>query len=473
MSNTSGPADKRPSFLDFCTSFGWEANDTSTDPLFVGVKIERDQTGKLGEPRFVFPHGYPEPAIDGSADKKQQDKVDQELKSDFFRLLRLIDEVKKRDSEEKLPKEEQEELDFPINAFLSVLRYFLDYGYFMEAETVYKKGLFGKVSWTRTIKRIKPQVVKDAEGRRHVVYLDLISRLTRHKEDNLITLVHKYCVYKAVQFVGPLLGVSEAGLDKPELEFDYNLFSEVVKEKISTTFNDRLLELFQALNEIIEYLNEDEKKSGANEGAAELRYGVKSFALIWERIVNRIFGTVDDKDDYQPHCEWKLLDKEKPIPMFPDTIMQEDSSVFILDAKYYTYGVSPEDQEGSLPGSDSICKQIAYAEFVELHASRFFKTTQGAGSHIYNAFILPFCAASCAKLPGENVNWAPFTARFMGSCHGNWKNLEPNTNRCGQKYRPYHKIACVLLDMKSAMQNCSPNLAARTALAKMIREATE
>ena len=466
--NTDEQKREQKSFRDFCSVFD--------DSLFAGVKVEK------GEPQFCFPRGYPDPRKGADPkDDAAKAKAESELKDDFFRLLRIIEEVKKNYGD-KLPEEEKESFGFPIRACIAVLQYWLDFGYFMETETVYKKGLFGKISWPKTIKRIKPQVVKGKDGRYNIVYLDLISRLTRHNEDNLITLIHKYCVHYAAKTIGPLLGVSESELDPPELDFDYAVFSETLNEKISTTFNDRFLELFQAMKEIVEYLEEKSKEGG--ESADEPRYGVKSFAYAWELMVDRIFGNPPEetnKSDFNPHLKFvatgandkngesfgdederKKTDQSEAAEethrstLRPDTIMFDKGDCFILDSKYYKFGLVGK-KEG-LPGGDSITKQIAYAEYIDRRRPEF-----GCGK-VYNAFILPYrVAAENAKLPGADTTIGRFDARFAGYIYGDWKDLN----------RPYHKIICILLDMKSAMRNYAPDKAAQQALAQMIRDAAK
>ncbi len=470
MANQDEDKKKRSqkSFWDFCRAYD--------DSLFAGVRIDNGKDGERGVPRFCFPRGYQKPSQKDAA-------TEAELKADFFRLLRIIYEVKANYGD-KLPEEDRESCDFPIRACLAVLQYWLDFGFFMETETVYRKGLFGKISWTRTIKRVKPQVVKGSDGRHSVVYLDLISRLTRHSEDNLITLIHKFCVHYAAKTVGPLLGVSESELDPPELDFDYAAFSETLNEKISTTFNDRFLELFQAMAEIVEYL--EKKNATGGESADEVRYGLKSFAYAWEYMVDSIFKTAI-ASDYNPHLmfvatgakdnngesfgdedERKKADQSEAAEethrstLRPDTIMRIGPEHFILDSKYYRYGLT--GILSHLPGGDSVTKQMAYAEYVEQHPDKF-----GVGS-IYNAFILPYCSKNPPDgLPGNDMFWGPLTARLVGHIYGDWKE----TDLGKEKHRPYHKIVCILLDMKSVMRNYAPNEAAQEALARMIREAVK
>jgi hypothetical protein len=86
-------------------------------------------------------------------------------------------------------------------------------------------------------------------------------------------------------------------------------------------------------------------------------------------------------------------------------------------------------------------------------------------SDIYNAFIMPYCAdagkwdeiAAVAELPRNDV----YAMKRVGYIYGDWKNVKDEN-------RPYHKIHCILLDMKSVMRNYANNPSAQSVLAKLI-----
>ena len=441
------------SFADFCVYDAWRSSDEKKDKSFVGIKIEDNR------PKIYFPMGY-------RASKPPEDVC----KRDFYQLIAVLNDKSLQSyfSEDDLKKSQ---LDFPFYAYLSVLQYYLDFGYFVESETIYKKSFSGKISWPRTIKRIKPQVVKDEEGLDQVVYLNLITRKTSYREDNLITLVHKFCVKEAAQLIGPLYGISEDEVEEPELLFDYELFAEVIQDKITATFNDKHLELFHAMLKMVRYLgNRDNRGEDGSEN--EPLFGVNTFAPVWEAMVDKIFGKLPQgvaKDKFNPHCEWDLSPGargyENPnYAMRPDTIMwdKEGNRLYVLDAKYYKFGMTGSASD--LPSSGSICKQIAYAEYVETH----WKTILGVDSiatpsaslqndtlpkPIYNAFLLPYCfdADNSQLPPDDGFETHPCKMRFIGHCHGNWKNLDARPGEVD--YRPYHRIAGILLDVRSVMEN--------------------
>ena len=449
------PAQKAfTSFADFCVYDAWRSNDEKKDKSFVGIKIEDNR------PKIYFPMGY-------RASKPPEDIC----KQDFYQLIAVLNDKSLQScfSEEDLKKSR---LDFPFYAYLSVLQYYLDFGYFVESETIYKKGFSGKISWPRTIKRIKPQVVKDEEGHDQVVYLNLITRKTSYREDNLITLVHKFCVKESARLIGPLYGISENEVEEPELLFDYEPFAEVIQDKIAATFNDKHLELFHAMLKMVRYLG-NKKNRGEDGSENEPLFGVNTFAPVWEAMVDKIFGKLPQgvaKDKFNPHLRWndgccdeKLDESEEEIvlndpkrsTLRPDTIMVMGEGVYILDSKYYKYGLTGFNSH--LPGAESVCKQMAYAEYVEKmlgDPSTSLHFAQDDTLSIYNAFIMPYCADA----EGASASSATFQMKRVGYIYGDWKDCK----------RPYHKIACILLDMKSVMQNYANDPAAQSELAELI-----
>ena len=74
---------------------------------------------------------------------------------------------------------------------------------------------------------------------------------------------------------------------------------------------------------------------------------------------------------------------------------------------------------------------------------------------VYNAFIMP----CCAEAEGASANSATFQMKRAGYIYGDWKD----------RSKPYHKIHCILLDMKSVMRNYANNLAAQDELAELIK----
>ena len=207
-------------------------------------------------------------------------------------------------------------------------------------------------------------------------------------------------------------------------------------------------------------------------------------------MVDRIFGTVsiDEKrtnynpslklvaennqtsegDDYQEEVGRNAEYKRSTLR--PDTIMIRGQDTFVLDSKYYKYGLTGFNSH--LPGAESVCKQMAYAEYVETHWNEILGLDSSNATHfqndalpkpIYNAFIMPCCAENVKeKFPNAVFSESGlFSMCRVGYIYGDWKNVKDEN-------RPYHKIHCILLDMKSVMRNYANNPTAQSELAELI-----
>lgn len=86
-------------------------------------------------------------------------------------------------------------------------------------------------------------------------------------------------------------------------------------------------------------------------------------------------------------------------------------------------------------------------------------------SNVYNAFIMPYCAnagkwnESNAKLGEQFEKMGSFKMCRVGYIYGDWKD----------RGQDYHKIHCILLDMKSVMRNYTNKEGAPEELAELIK----
>ena len=434
----------------------------NSETEFVGIRCEKSKEDGALETSIIFPLGY---FKDDSTLRELPEEELRECVVNLFTVLSdpSLQEQIHQDSSISTFAEEHGESEFPMVSYLNVIRNYLDFGYLDEKEILYKKGANGKISWGRTIKAVQPVITEDAQN---LVYLDFIARKVSYNEDTLITQVHKFCVHDALVKLGFLFGVDPS--EEPLLDFDYDLFCNAIHSKLTKTFNDRDLRLLADLARIVEFLAGHKTEDGKI--ANEFYFGVKKFAPVWEAMVDKIFGKLPQgvaKDKFNPHCEWDLSSRargyENPnYAMRPDTIMwdEEGNRLYVLDAKYYKFGVT--GSAADLPSSGSICKQIAYAEYVETHWNEILGLDSSNATYsqndtqpkpIYNAFLLPYCfdADNSQLPPDDGFETRPCKMRFIGFCHGNWKNLDARPGEVD--YRPYHRIAGILLDVRSVMEN--------------------
>lgn len=407
------------SLFDACV---YNANLNEKD-YFVGIKYENESL------RINFPLGY------------KRASTEEELKKDVLNLIGVLSSLS--DANESFIQTQKvarkENVLFPIHAYLYLIKDFLTNGYYFEKEVVYSKSSNGKANWAKTARQVKPLLQDDS-----VFYTEFITRKVTHNENELISQIHQYCVWESFSKIGWLF--SSFVPAKPRLRFNKSLFLSIIKTKLSQTFNEKTMLLFNYMIDVIEFL---EKSSESK----NFTYGTNEFEYIWESMVDSAFGE-KDKTKYYPHCYWEIDGKKyssdqlefKQSALRPDTIMitdkgTENQKTFVLDSKYYRYGESR--QLNHLPMSGSIIKQIAYAEYIEKKENR--GELKHKSKAIYNAFIMPYES----KKADENM-------KFVGSAYTDYKTGD----------KSYYKIKAILVDTKWLMENHNRN-------DKMIKELAE
>lgn len=380
-------------------------NKNDDGDRFVGVKAEDDNVV------VYFPIGYELP------------KTEQDLRQDILHLFSVLAEFTSRD-DRILPMkkfEAPQSVDFPINAYLEIINYFMEQnGYYTEKEPVYKTNDRGKIDWSRTIKRQRPLIQANGSP----VYTQYTVRFSSPNDKNLITQIHKYCVYESFSKLGwlftPLLP------EQPLLRRDDKMFLSVLYEKMANIYNDRDKRLFSAMISMIEYLDEQPNQK-------QFYFGTDRFEYVWEKLIDRVFG-IKDKQNYFPKTRWTLRTGKKKTnaALEPDTIMLYDGKIYVLDAKYYRFGITGDPND--LPESSSINKQITYGEYI--YTQKKFKEKYGEDVPVYNAFIMPYNA---------NNNLFSSNEIFLniGEATGDWKT----------KGHRYERVQGIVVDIHYLMHH--------------------
>lgn len=338
---------------------------------------------------------------------------DKELRKDIIMLLNIIGIMTKK-KESSLQKSSNNYTDtaFPLQAYLYVIRDFYERGYYKERETKYIVSKRGKIDWNRTIKTQDPYVQDNS-----VFYLDFVTKKNTINENEIISLIHEYCVFESFAKVGWLF---TSKLPKePRIRFRYKLFYSVLRDKIASTYNDRNRKLFTEMLAIVDY-------KGSNNSDNEFKYGTYRFEYVWEALIDRVYG-IENKDQYFPKTSWIIKGKSYDNACLePDTIMIYNGNVYVLDAKYYKFGATGRPSD--LPESTSINKQITYGEYIAEQDK--FKKLHGECFQVYNAFLMPYAA-----LPDKNIN-------NIGVAISSWKSNQ----------KSYEKILGILVDVKHLMK---------------------
>ena len=333
-------------------------NQNGDGDRFVGVKADSNNA------MIYFPMGYDLPA--------QDDELRRDIKN-LFQVLATFTE--KTDRVLEMDKfTAPQSVDFPIQAYLNVINYYLDHNgsYYTETETTYKVDKRGKTNWGRTIKTQTPMV----QGK-SLLYLNQVVRVSTPDMNRLITRIHRYCVYESFERIGWLYTTNTPL--QPDITFDKNMFVATLNAKLGSTNNDNDKSLFRSMIAMIEFRDNQTIDK-------QFYFGTDRFETVWERLIDKVFG-VPNKDTYFPHGLWtERFGKNKgkqASALEPDTIMIYGGKFYVLDAKYYRYGILPKYGPGLLPQSSDINKQITYGQFVKNQ-----KTP--AGTQVFNAFIMPY-----------------------------------------------------------------------------------
>lgn len=380
-------------------------NSDQNGDTYVGIKVDADDVS------VYFPIGY------------QLSENEKGIRADIITLLSVLEEYTEKENRvlQKSKFNEKETIDFPISAYLEVIEYYLNFGYYKENKSVYKTGTTGTINWPRTFKSQNPILQQNGS----FVYTQMSVRTLTPQENNLITKIHKYCVYESINKIGWLYGLNATEL--PDIEFDRNLFVSVLSDKLSNTYNDRQKILFTAMINMITYMDERPNEK-------QLYYGTDRFEYVWESLIDAVFGE-KNKSDYFPKAEWKIR-KGKRIDssaLQPDTIMKWDGKLYVIDAKYYKFGIT--GYENHLPNSSSINKQITYAEYIDKHIKVDNKK-------IFNAFLMPFNSE-------KNVFGTKRTFENIGEATGKWRESSNPKN--------YDRVQGIVMNTKTLLQRRQRN----------------
>lgn len=333
-------------------------NQNGDGDRFVGVKADSNNA------MIYFPMGYELPA--------QDDELRRDIKN-LFQVLATFTE--KTDRVLEMDKfTAPQSVDFPIQAYLNVINYYLDHNgsYYTETETTYKVDKRGKTDWGRTIKTQTPMV----QGK-SLLYLNQVVRVSTPDMNRLITRIHKYCVYESFERIGWIYTTNTP--EQPDITFDKNMFVATLNAKLGSTNNVDDKMLFRSMIAMIEFRDNQTIDK-------QFYFGTDRFETVWERLIDKVFG-VPNKDAYFPHGLWtERFGKNKgkqASALEPDTIMIYGGKFYVLDAKYYRYGILPRFGPGLLPQSSDINKQITYGQFVKNQKAP-------ANTQVFNAFIMPY-----------------------------------------------------------------------------------
>lgn len=400
-------------------------NSNEDGDRFVGIKADSENA------MVYFPIGYELP------------EKDAEIRMDIKHLIQVLSEFTTK--EDRLLAMDKfavrQPVDFPINAFRTVIEYFLNKGckYYVETEPAYQEATAGKQDWARTARKHMP-LVRSQNGVSSFIFTKFEVRSNTPNETKLITQINRFCVYEAFKRLGWLY--VPVMPEEPGPHPDVKISRTIVKAKLGTTNDDKKRALFRGMLDMLSYM--DEKTSDR-----QFYFGTDDFDHVWEKMIDRAFGE-RDKDKYFPRSRW-LLDYgeyHEKRPLMPDTIMIYHGKYYVLDAKCYKYGWT--GIPGHLPNASSINKQITYGEYLEQYIGV-------DANSLFNAFIMPFNKVRNPFNLNGNVG-------NIGEAVGDWRGNE--------KY--YERIQGIVMDTRYLMYHYSGNpMKEKIALAECIEAVLE
>lgn len=384
-------------------------NSNEDGDRFVGIKADSDNA------MVYFPIGYELP------------EKDAEIRTDIKHLIQVLSEfTTKKDRLLAINKfAAPQTVDFPINAFKSVIEYYFSIGgaYYVEKEPVYTTAPTGKQDWARTLRKHTP-FIQIKNGVSSFVFTKFEVRSLTPNDSKAITQINKYCVYEAFKRLGWLYVPYMP--DEPGPHPDIKTSIRIVENKLAITNDDRKKKLFHGMKDMLKYMDEQTSDK-------QFYFGTDDFDYVWEKLIDRAFGE-RDKEKYFPRSKWLLnygKYKEKR-PLMPDTIMIHNGRYYILDAKCYKYGWTGIPDH--LPNGSSINKQITYGEYLE-------KYKDIDANLLFNAFIMPYNMA-------KNYFNLTSVVGNIGEAIGDWKY--------NKKY--YERIQGIVMDTRYLMYHYSGNL---------------
>ncbi|MCR4929091.1 MAG: LlaJI family restriction endonuclease [Lachnospiraceae bacterium] len=367
---------------------------------FVGIKIIGNHIN------FFYPESY-------HFDENNYSRDDI---LDLLKTISIAKSTSQDNSDTYNSRKNDSELAF--FSYVWMIENYLVNGLYKDTEKIYKTNQKGRVNWKRTLQQ-QPII---SSG--NVIYKDLIVEVTDPYESIMIE-IHKYCLKKCFTLLGWIYGIDASFIEiTPNLEQRKSEFLDAIRREKDLCFNDEKHTLLSHMENVLIGLDEvaDDKS---------IIYGVDSYHYVFERMIDRIFGT-EKAEDYYPTFTWHLKYSDKQSGMSgptirPDTIMKDSDTgdIYIIDSKFYRFGSLDISQTRGLPEAGSIVKQITYGSYVK---------SENPESNIYNAFIMPFDSQgeNAKKIDKENQSII-----YTGYVESDWESE-----------KTYSKVFTFLVDMK-------------------------
>ena len=379
--------------------------NTINGKSFVGLRFEDNQA------LVYFPLGYNIPSDDN------------ECRISILNLLKSINLSKKMDDTSN-NFGVGEFYEFPVNSFLWIINDYLSNGLYKSVNVKYSQNGSGKINWKRTFN------TNFFVSGTNVIYPKFVVTKNSY-EANLITEIQALCVNISIYYIGFLFGRIKRPACCLKCEFDFlnsnefckniRYYISVIDKEFLNIFDDHKKTILINMKKILLFCSD-------KNGFKLKDFGISYYEYAFQAMVDYVFGNCD-VTKYFPYSTWHILNRKafRNTSLKPDTLLEAFNKLYILDSKYYSYGVT--GKEDNLPHTDSVQKQITYADHV-------FYNNQYSYDKIFNAFIIPY-----------NKYNNPFgfnkTIQYVGFSDGRWKE--------NSGINLHDHVALILIDTKYLM----------------------
>lgn len=332
----------------------------------------------------------------------------------FSLLMRVIRRYNASKISEALENVLQEQnSDCYLAQLVSMVTDYAEHGEYRDDEQRIALNEQGRILWNRTINCTTPFMQDDEP-----VYLDTYTSRLVDAEDHFITRLHRVVVKECcrqLQVFGlvdllelPMVDAIEE--DAEELG-DTEYLLHCVENELGCQFDSRRRHILHRLKAYLE--GEMQRVDDAPE---DYFFGCTSFHCVWEKVCACTLG-MDVKEHYRiKPPEWHLdgSGEATASKLKPDMIFIDDTTAYLMDAKYYL----PEKKDGNkvygLPGVGDVTKQFLYRKAIKDAAALEPDTarTKLDRKCVYNAFLMP--QDTSLENPGEVEHYAHVTMPLFG-----------------------------------------------------------
>lgn len=223
---------------------------------------------------------------------------------------------------------------FEYNTYISILSYYMNYGIYSVENKKYNYNTYNRVSWNRTIDSSIAIHSEDS-----LFYHNPIS-ISLEENDNIISSIQisiltylekKYNIENSSDL--DLVGSSKyQKISILDLISNSNTWNNIIQNTLSKTYLQHDIHLLNLMSSFLT------KKAFNFSLDKKSLYGTISFHNIWEDacslVFNNQYSSLKDKLA-QPIWKFTGLSGKSSGEQIPDILVENDTSIYILDAKYY------------------------------------------------------------------------------------------------------------------------------------------